>query len=108
MSEELDEVYGQLVTESWKRFEENLHNEQVDDLFVGAVITSMVATGNTLIDLTSDGSAHHLRFQHAQSGERLLFQLRHLTPDPVRSGTLRRCTSGTARRCRTLARCGRR
>lgn len=88
MSEELDEVYGQLVTSSWKRFEENLHNGQVDDLFVGAVITSMVAAGNTLIDLNSDGAAHHLRFQNTQTGERLLFQLRHLTPDLVRSKAL--------------------
>lgn len=88
VSEELDQVFGRLVTRSWQRFDEDLHNRQVDDLLVGAVIAAMVAEGNALIDLTSDGNYHHLRFEHAQGKQRLLFQLTHLTGDLVRARVL--------------------
>lgn len=88
MSEELDQVFGQLVKRSWQRFDEQMHNRQVDDLLVGAVITAMVSEGNALIDLTSDGNHHHLRFEHPQGKQRLLFQLTHLTGDLVSARVL--------------------
>jgi len=88
LSEELDQVFGQLVKRSWQRFDEVLHNQQVDDLLVGAVITAMVSEGNALIDLGSDGNNHHLRFEHPQGKQRMVFQLRHLTSDLVGAKTL--------------------
>ncbi len=88
MSEELDRVFGQLVERSWQRFDESLHTRQVDDLLLGAVITAMVAEGNSLIDLTSDGQHHYLRFEHPQNRERLVFQLTHLTGDAVAAKVL--------------------
>ncbi|MEV5830156.1 hypothetical protein AB0L25_31765 [Spirillospora sp. NPDC052242] len=81
MSEQLDQVFGQLVNRSWARFSENLKAREIDDLLVGAVITAAVAQGNALIDLNSDGGHHYLRFQHLQHKHRLMFQLTHLTGD---------------------------
>ncbi|TDC72929.1 hypothetical protein [Actinomadura sp. 7K507] len=79
MSERLDQVFGQLVTRSWQRFDEETRTREIDDILVGAVITASVAQGNALIDLTSDGNHHYLRFQHLQNKHRLMFQLTHRT-----------------------------
>lgn len=88
MSEELDQVFGQLVRRSWQRFEEQQHAREIDDLLVGAVITAMVAEGNSLIDLNSDGTHHHLRFENPGDKHRVLFQLTHHTGDLISARTL--------------------
>lgn len=88
MSEDLDLVYGQLVRRSWQRFEEQQTTRERDDLLVGGVIAAMVAEGNVLIDLTSDGNHHHLRFEHPQHKQRLLFQLTHQTGTVTAAKTL--------------------
>ncbi|NDU75070.1 hypothetical protein GWI34_20925 [Actinomadura sp. DSM 109109] len=77
VTEQLDQVFGQLVKRSWQRFSEELHTREIDDLLVGAVITATVAHGNALIDLNSDGNHHYLRFQHRERKHRLMFQLTH-------------------------------
>lgn len=81
-------MFGQLVSRSWQRFDEQLRNQQVDDLLIGAVITAMVSEGNALIDLGSNGSNHHLRFEHPQGKQRMVFQLTHMTGDLVRAKVL--------------------
>ncbi|WP_433326558.1 hypothetical protein [Spirillospora sp. CA-294931] len=88
MGEELDQVYGRLVKRSWQRFEEQRAAAEVDDLLVGAVVTAMVAEGNSLIDLNSDGNHHHLRFQNPRDRSRLLFQLTHLSGTVLDAKTL--------------------
>jgi hypothetical protein len=75
MSQDQDQIFVQLVGESWKIYNEELHNRYVDDMLVGAVITAMVEDGFSLIDLTSDGMAHYLRFEHLSSKIRLVFRL---------------------------------
>ncbi|MFI0453601.1 hypothetical protein [Actinomadura sp. 6N118] len=88
MSEDLDQVYGQLVKRSWQRFDEQRMAREVDDLLVGAVVTAMVAEGNVLIDLNSDGNHHHLRFEHPPTKSRVLFRLTHLTGDVLAAKTV--------------------
>ncbi|MEU5881272.1 hypothetical protein [Spirillospora sp. NPDC047279] len=88
MSEELDQVYGQLVKRSWQRFDEQRFAREVDDLLVGAVVTAMVAEGNTLIDLNSDGNHHHLRFEHPPTRQRVMFRLTHRTGDVMEAKAL--------------------
>ncbi|MEU8801914.1 hypothetical protein [Spirillospora sp. NPDC048819] len=88
MSEQLDQVFGRLVHRSWERFNEQLRTREIDDLLVGAVITAAVAQGNALIDLTSDGTNHYLRFQHLQNKHRLMFQLAHQTGTVMAAKTL--------------------
>lgn len=88
MSEQLDQVFGQLVHRSWERFNEQLRTREIDDLLVGAVITAAVAQGNALIDLTSDGDNHYLRFQHLENKHRLMFRLAHRTGSVSAAKTL--------------------
>ena len=88
MSEQLDQVFGQLVHRSWERYNEQLRTREIDDLLVGAVITAGVAQDYSLIDLTSDGNSHYLRFQHRQNKHRLMFQLAHQTGTVTAAKTL--------------------
>src|SRR5690606_760896 len=88
VSEQLDQVFGQLVHRSWERYNEQLRTREIDDLLVGAVITAGVAQDYSLIDLTSDGNSHYLRFQHRQNKHRLMFQLAHQTGTVTAAKTL--------------------
>ncbi len=88
--EELEQIFTSLVQTSWKRYEEVNHNRRMDDLLVGAVVTSTVQTGYSLIDLTSDGVKHYLRFEELSSKKRLIFRLENLTEDLVSAKVLGR------------------
>jgi hypothetical protein len=90
MSEELEQVFTSLVNDSWKRYNETIQNTRMDELLVGAVITSCVEQGYSLIDLTSDGVNHYLRFEHLPSKQRIIFQLTNLTEDLVSAKVLGR------------------
>lgn len=83
MTQDTDQIFVQLVAESWKIHNEALHNRQVDDMFVGAVIAATVEDGYSLIDLTSDGTSHFLRFEHLPTKARLIFRLTNLAENIV-------------------------
>lgn len=83
MSQDSDQVFVQLVAQSWKIFNDTQHNRQLDDMFVGAVIAATVEDGYSLIDLTSDGTSHFLRFEHLPSKARLIFRLTNLAESLV-------------------------
>jgi hypothetical protein len=90
MSEELEKVFVSLVDFSWKKYNETIHNTHMDELLVGAVIASTVEQGYSLIDLSSDGVNHYLRFEHLPSKQRLIFQLTNLSEDLVSAKVLGR------------------
>ena len=90
MSEELEKVFVALVDASWKRYNETIQNHHMDELLVGAVIASSVESGYSLIDITSDGVNHYLRFEHLPSKQRLIFQLTNLSEDLVSAMVLGR------------------
>lgn len=90
MSEQLENIFVELVDSSWKRYEERKRNERMDDLLVGAVIASNVEMGYSLIDLNSDGVYHYLRFEELATKKRLIFQLRNLTESLVDAKVLGR------------------
>lgn len=83
MTNDTDRIFVQLVDESWTIHNEVLHNRQVDDMFVGAVIAATVEDGYSLIDLTSDGTSHFLRFEHLPTKARLIFRLTNLAENIV-------------------------
>jgi hypothetical protein len=83
-----DAIFGQLIKTSWTRYEEYTRNREMDDVFVGAVITAEVAAGGMLLDLQSDGDNHYLRFERHESGERTYFQLGHITRDLLQARVL--------------------
>jgi hypothetical protein len=79
----------------------------VDEVFIGAVITSTLDTGYALIDLTSDGSNHYLRFQNMQDHTRILYQLHHLAHSPAEAkilGHIASVTVGYGERVNNLGR----
>lgn len=86
--EELDRVFGELVRGSWAYFQAHETAAHVDEVFVGALITSTLDNGYSLIDLTSDGSNHYLRFESLGNGTRIVFQVNHLARDLVSARVL--------------------
>jgi len=74
-----DRIFGQLVQASWDWYDDHAFAKHVDEVFLGAVITATLDTGYSLIDLTSDGTRHYLRFENLDDKSRIIFQLTHLT-----------------------------
>ena len=86
--DEQDRIFVDLIKGSWHYYHANQFAEHADEVFLGAVITSTLDAGFVLIDLTSDGSYHYLRFENTQDRTRLYFQLNHLASGPVDSKVL--------------------
>jgi hypothetical protein len=74
----LDGVFVNLVKDSWTRYRKKITSQEVDEVLVGGVITATLDNGYSLIDLESTGTDHFLRFEEISSGNRMIFQLRHL------------------------------
>lgn len=74
-----DRVFGKLVKSSWNYLAQHRLAAHIDEVFLGAVITSTLDTGYSLIDLSSDGTHHLLRFENLSDRSRILFRLTHLT-----------------------------
>lgn len=79
--ERLDQTFGALVVESWAWHEAVSYAAAVDEMLVGAFITCALDLDYALIDLTSDGTHHYVRFQHSADASQLLCRLTHLTGD---------------------------
>lgn len=90
MSEDLEKVFVSLVSNSWKIYNETVQNTHMDDLLVGAVITSNVEAGYSLIDINSDGVNHYLKFEYLSTKQRLIYQLTNLSENLVDAKVLGR------------------
>ena len=93
--DEMDRRFGDLIKGSWAYYNANQFAHHIDEAFIGAVITSTLDNGYSLIDLNSDGTNHFLRFQQMQEGQRLLYQLRHLARTPAEAKVLGHIASVT-------------
>ncbi len=93
--DELDRQFGELIKGSWDYFNANQFAHHVDEVFIGAVITSTLDGGFSLIDLTSDGTNHYLRFQQMEEHTRILYQLHHLARSPAEAKVLGHVASVT-------------
>ncbi len=71
------EVFKELVKKSWDKYFEIDLPSHLDDLLVGYVISFMVGRGYKMIDFTSDGIYHYLRFE-GENRHRIMFRLRNL------------------------------
>jgi len=78
---QLDGVFAGLVQESWRYHNLVDNTLRIDDLLVGALITVTLDAGHVLIDLTSDGTNHFLRFEELDERARVTMALTHLTRD---------------------------
>lgn len=75
----LDAIFTDLLEATWDYQEAHEFASCVDEVFLGAVITSALDAGRVLIDLSSDGTHHFLRFEHPEDSSRVLLRLTHLT-----------------------------
>ena len=64
---------------SWDYLADHQFAGHIDEVFLGAVITSTLDAGYALIDITSDGTHHYLRFEKLADKTRVIFRLTHLT-----------------------------
>ncbi len=76
----LDGVFGELVTQSWDYYEAHAFSSHIDEVFLGAIITSTLDSGCALIDISSDGTHHYLRFEDLEDHSRIVYRMTHLTP----------------------------
>jgi hypothetical protein len=74
----MDAVFIEQVRKSWERYAQHRRASEVDEVLVGGVITACLDNGYALIDLSSDGTHHHLRFERLEDGSRAIFRLTHL------------------------------
>lgn len=77
----LDGIFSSLVEASWDYLQDHRFASHVDEVFLGAVITSTLDAGYSLIDISSDGENHYLRFENLADRSRVVVRLRHLTGD---------------------------
>ncbi len=75
----LDRVFGELVHESWAYLAKHRFASHIDEVFVGAIITSTLDVGYSLIDLTSDGVRHYMRFENLDDKSRIVVRMTHMT-----------------------------
>ncbi len=73
----MDAIFGKLIEKSWERHRAREQSSELDEVLVGGVITGVLDNGYKLIDLTSDGTDHYLRFEMIEDGSRVIFQLQH-------------------------------
>jgi hypothetical protein len=77
----LDGVFAELVKESWHYHHMVENTTHVDELLVGGLITVQLDAGHVLIDVTSDGTNHFLRFENTENRSRVTMAVTHLTLD---------------------------
>ncbi len=75
--DKMDGIFGDLIRSSWSRHRAREQASELDEVLVGGVITGVLDNGYKLIDLTSDGANHYLRFEKLEDGSRVIFQLQH-------------------------------
>ena len=86
--DELESVFTEMVHASWRYFKRVDFATTLDEVLLGALITSSLSTGQVLIDLTSDGTNHYVRFENPNDGSRSTMAITHLTPDAVKGEVL--------------------
>jgi len=83
-----DRIFGGLVQKSWDYLEDHEFASHIDEVFLGAIITATLDTGHSLIDLSSNGTHHFLRFQSDEDKSRVIARVTHMTPSMAVSKVL--------------------
>lgn len=86
--DEMDAIFIEQVKKSWTRHKAKVRATEVDEVLVGGVITGVLDNGFSLIDLTSDGANHYLRFEEIATGHRVIFQLAHLAESLITASVI--------------------
>ncbi|MBN2799425.1 MAG: DUF4339 domain-containing protein [Deltaproteobacteria bacterium] len=84
----LDDVFGELIHQSWAYHNAHTEAGHIDEVFLGALITATLDNGLALIDITSDGTHHYLRFEDFTDHSRVIYRMTHLTGTLISSKVL--------------------
>jgi hypothetical protein len=84
----MDNIFKDLVRNSWKKFLEFERNARLDDFLVGLIIASNVRCGYSLTQLESDGVYHKVRFENLSDQSRLIVRFKNLSEDLITAKTL--------------------
>jgi hypothetical protein len=69
------------VEASWEWYSDHQFARSIDEVLLGATITAVLDLDHVLIDLSSDGTRHFLRFENTTDQSRMAVRLHHLTGD---------------------------
>jgi hypothetical protein len=67
------------LQQTWSWDDEWSFSTQVDEVFLGALIASTLKHGYSLMEISSDGTHHHLRFEQIETASRLVYRVTYLT-----------------------------
>jgi hypothetical protein len=67
------------LEQTWTWDDEWRFSNQVDEVFIGALIASTLNNSYSLMEISSDGTHHHLRFEHVDTASRLVCRVTYLT-----------------------------
>ncbi|MEM9131324.1 MAG: DUF1349 domain-containing protein [Actinomycetota bacterium] len=87
-AEELEALFSEMVHKSWTYFKRVDFATHLDEVLLGSLIASTTSTGQVLIDLTSDGTNHYVRFEDPTDRSRTTMAITHLTPNAVQGEVL--------------------
>lgn len=96
---ELEALFSQQIHRSWEHFKRIDFHGRLDEVLLGAMITSTLDSGQVLIDLTSGtalvtststggSSSHYLRFEDPTTHARTTIAMQHLTAAPAAAEVL--------------------
>lgn len=71
--------FASQLQQTWSWDDEWSFSTQVDEVFIGALIASTLKNGYSLMEISSDGTHHHLRFEHVETASRLVCRVTYLT-----------------------------
>lgn len=70
-------TFEQLIKDSWKLAEEEHSATYIDEVFIGGLVSTMLESGHALFDVSSTGNYHNMMFEHLDSQDRVIIQIRH-------------------------------
>ena len=73
------EPFEGLLKQTWEWDEEWNFATQVDEVFLGALITSTLNNDYFLMAISSDGTHHDLAFEHLENASRVIYRVSYLS-----------------------------
>ncbi|AAB99285.1 hypothetical protein MJ_1279 [Methanocaldococcus jannaschii DSM 2661] len=67
----MDKRFIELIKKGWKLKNEENKATYIDEVFLGAIITTLTDNGYVLMDIASNGNFHYFMFEHLESWDRI-------------------------------------
>jgi hypothetical protein len=67
----MEKRFIELIKKGWNLKTEENKAEYIDEVFLGAIITSLTDNDFVLMDIASDGNLHYFQFEHLENWDRV-------------------------------------